>query len=381
VIYWDYNAAAPVRPEVAALLGRAFSQGGFGNASSVHQGGRDARARLDAARAKVAQVLGCEPKEVTFTGSGSESDALALIGAFQARPVLERRRVVTSAVEHPALLGAVAQLERDGALVVRVAPGPDGRVRAEDLLHALTPDTALCSLMWANNETGVVQPATEVARACRQRGVLFHTDAVQAAGKVPLSLREVDADLLSLSAHKFGGPPGVGVLVVRKGVDVRALTPGHQEGGRRGGTQNVPYAEALALALEGAAAEQPEVAARVGALRDAFEREVLASLPGVAVNGAGAPRVPNTSNLRFDGVEGEALLMALDLDGICASSGAACASGTLTPSHVLRAMGLSAPRARGSLRFSLGPSSSEAEVERVLQALRRHVPRVRELAG
>ena len=381
MIYWDYNAAAPVRPEVAALLGRAFSQGGFGNASSVHQGGRDARARLDAARAKVAQVLGCEPKEVTFTGSGSESDALALIGAFQARPVLERRRVVTSAVEHPALLGAVAQLERDGALVVRVAPGPDGRVRAEDLLHALTPDTALCSLMWANNETGVVQPATEVARACRQRGVLFHTDAVQAAGKVPLSLREVDADLLSLSAHKFGGPPGVGVLVVRKGVDVRALTPGHQEGGRRGGTQNVPYAEALALALEGASAEQPEVAARVGALRDAFEREVLASLPGVMVNGAGAPRVPNTSNLRFDGVEGEALLMALDLDGICASSGAACASGTLTPSHVLRAMGLSAPRARGSLRFSLGPSASEAEVERVLQALRRHVPRVRELAG
>jgi len=381
VIYWDYNAAAPVRPEVAALLGRAFSQGGFGNASSVHQGGRDARARLDAARAKVAQVLGCEPKEVTFTGSGSESDALALVGAFHARPVLERRRVVTSAVEHPALLGAVAQLERDGALVVRVAPGPDGRVRAEDLLHALTPDTALCSLMWANNETGVVQPATEVARACRQRGVLFHTDAVQAAGKVPLSLREVDADLLSLSAHKFGGPPGVGVLVVRKGVDVRALTPGHQEGGRRGGTQNVPYAEALALALEGASAEQPEVAARVGALRDAFEREVLASLPGVMVNGAGAPRVPNTSNLRFDGVEGEALLMALDLDGICASSGAACASGTLTPSHVLRAMGLSAPRARGSLRFSLGPSASEAEVERVLQALRRHVPRVRELAG
>lgn len=381
MIYWDYNAAAPVRPEVAALLGRAFSQGGFGNASSVHQGGRDARARLDAARAKVAQVLGCEPKEVTFTGSGSESDALALVGAFHARPVLERRRVVTSAVEHPALLGAVAQLERDGALVVRVAPGPDGRVRAEDLLHALTPDTALCSLMWANNETGVVQPATEVARACRQRGVLFHTDAVQAAGKVPLSLREVDADLLSLSAHKFGGPPGVGVLVVRKGVDVRALTPGHQEGGRRGGTQNVPYAEALALALEGASAEQPEVAARVGALRDAFEREVLASLPGVMVNGAGAPRVPNTSNLRFDGVEGEALLMALDLDGICASSGAACASGTLTPSHVLRAMGLSAPRARGSLRFSLGPSASEAEVERVLQALRRHVPRVRELAG
>ncbi|WP_163997254.1 cysteine desulfurase family protein [Pyxidicoccus caerfyrddinensis] len=381
MIYWDYNAAAPVRPEVAALLARAFSQGGFGNASSVHQGGRDARARLDAARAKVARVLGCEPKEVTFTGSGSEADALALVGAFHARPVPERRRVVTSAVEHPALLGAVAQLEREGASVVRLAPGPDGRVRADDVLAALTPDTALCSLMWANNETGVVQPAAEVARACRQRGVLFHTDAVQAAGKVPLSLREVDADLLSLSAHKFGGPPGVGVLVVRKGVDVRALTPGHQEGGRRGGTQNVPYAEALALALALAVAELPEVSARVGALRDAFEREALASLTGVEVNGAGAPRVPNTSSLRFDGVEGEALLMALDLEGICVSTGAACASGTLTPSHVLRAMSLSAPQARGSLRFSLGPSTSEAEVERVLQALRQHVPKVRALAG
>ncbi|QSQ27380.1 cysteine desulfurase [Pyxidicoccus parkwayensis] len=381
MIYWDYNAAAPVRPEVAALLSRAFSEGGFGNASSVHQGGRDARARLDAARAKVARVLGCEPKEITFTGSGSEADALALVGAYHARPVPERRRVVTSAVEHPALLGAVAQLEREGASVVRVAPGPDGRVRAEDVLDALTPDTALCSLMWANNETGVVQPASQVARACRQRGVLFHTDAVQAAGKVRMSLREVDADLLSLSAHKFGGPQGAGVLVVRKGVDVRALTPGHQEGGRRGGTQNVPYAEAFALALELAVAEQPEIAARVGALRDAFEREVLASLPGVEVNGAGAPRVPNTSNLRFDGVEGEALLMALDLDGICVSTGAACASGTLSPSHVLRAMGLTPAQARGSLRFSLGPSTTGAEVEAVLRALRQHVPRVRALAG
>ncbi|HZI08899.1 MAG TPA: cysteine desulfurase family protein [Myxococcus sp.] len=381
MIYWDYNAAAPVRPEVAALLSRAFSQGGFGNASSVHQGGREARARLDAARAKVARLLGCEPKEVTFTGSGSESDALALVGAWHARPVPERRRLVTSAVEHPALLAAAAQLEREGAQVVRVAPGADGRVREEDVLAALTPDTALCSLMWANNETGVVQPAARVARACRQRGVLFHTDAVQAAGKLPLSLREVDADLLSLSAHKFGGPPGVGVLVVRKGVEVRALTPGHQEGGRRGGTQNVPHAEALALALELAAGEQPEVSARVGALRDAFEREVRAGVPDVEVNGDGAPRVPNTSNLRFGGVEGEALLMALDLDGICVSSGAACASGTLTPSHVLRAMGLTAVQARGSLRFSLGPATSEAEVERVVQSLRQAVPRLRELAG
>ncbi|GEN09443.1 cysteine desulfurase [Myxococcus fulvus] len=381
MIYWDHNAAAPVRAEVASLLARAFSQGGHGNASSVHAAGREARARLDAARARVARVLGCEPKEICFTASGSEADALALVGAFHARPVAERRRVVTSSVEHPALLGAVARLEREGAQVERVAPGADGRVREEDLLAALTPDTALCSLMWANNETGVVQPAAEISRACRKQGVLFHTDAVQAAGKVPLSLREVDADLLSLSAHKFGGPSGVGVLVVRKGVDVQALTPGHQEGGRRGGTQNIPHAEALALALELAASEQPQVASHVGALRDAFEQAVLAEVPGVAVNGAGAPRVPNTSNLRFDGVEGEALLIALDLEGICVSMGAACASGTLTPSHVLRAMGLTAAEARGSLRFSLGSETREDDVRQVVDALRRHVPTVRALAG
>ncbi|AKQ67115.1 Cysteine desulfurase [Myxococcus hansupus] len=379
--YWDYNATAPVRPEVASLLARAFSQGGFGNASSVHQEGRAARARLDAARAKVARVLGCEPKEVSFTGSGSEANALALVGAWQERPHPERRRIVTSAIEHPALMATVAQLEHAGAHVVRLTPGADGRVRESDVLAALTPDTALCSLQWANNETGVLQPAREVARACRERGILFHTDAVQAAGKVPMTSREVDADLLSLSAHKFGGPPGVGVLMVRKGVDVRALTPGHQEGGRRGGTQNVPYAEALALALELAVAELPETSARVGALRDAFEREVLGALPGVHVNGGDAPRVPNTSNLRFDDVEGEALLIALDLDGICVSSGAACASGTLTPSHVLRAMGLSPAQARGSLRFSLGPATTEADVARVVSALRQHVPGVRALAG
>ncbi|WP_338866953.1 cysteine desulfurase family protein [Myxococcus stipitatus] len=381
MIYWDYNAAAPVRPEVASVLARAFAHGGHGNASSVHAAGREARARLDAARARVARVLGCEPKEICFTSSGSEADALALVGAWHARPTPERRKLVTTAVEHPALLGAVAQLEREGAQVVRLAPGQDGRVKVEDMLAAVTPDTALCSLMWANNETGVVQPAAEVARACRQRGVLFHTDAVQAAGKVPLSLREVDADLLSLSAHKFGGPSGAGVLVVRKGVDVRALVPGHQEAGLRGGTQNIPHAEALALALELAVSEQPALAERVGALRDDFERAVLEHVPGVTVNGAGAPRVPNTSNLRFDGVEGEALLIALDLEGICVSMGAACASGTLTPSHVLRAMGLTAPQARGCLRFSLGPDTREDQVRFVVDALRRHVPSVRALTA
>jgi cysteine desulfurase len=234
-------------------------------------------------------------------------------------------------------------------------------------------------LMWANNETGVVQPAAELSRACRQRGILFHTDAVQAVGKLPAHLHEVDADLLALSAHKFGGPAGAGVLVVRKGVELQALTPGHQEAGLRGGTQNVPYAEALALALELAHEEQPAHAARVRTLRDTFEREVRSRIPDVTVNGEGAPRVPNTSNLCFHGADGEALLIALDLEGICVSSGAACASGTLTPSHVLLAMGLTPAQAHGALRFSLGPAATEEEVARVVEALSTHVPRARAL--
>jgi cysteine desulfurase len=381
LIYWDHNAAAPVRPEVAALLARAYAEGGWGNASSVHRSGREARGRLDAARARVAKVLGCEPKEVCFTGSGSEADALGLKGAWRARAESRRRRVVASAIEHPAVLAVLKQLEAQGAEVVRVRPRPDGRVPLEALVEALTPETVLCALMWANNETGVVQPAAELSRVCRQRGILFHTDAVQAVGKVPVSLREVDADLLVLSAHKFGGPPGTGVLVVRKGVDVEALVPGHQEAGRRGGTQNVPAAEALALALELAHQEQPAHAARLASLRDGFEREVLARLPEVTVNGAGAPRLPNTSNLHFHGADGEALLIALDLEGICVSSGAACASGTLTPSHVLLAMGLTPGQAHGSLRFSLGPETTEADVARVLAALQAHVPRARALTA
>jgi cysteine desulfurase len=288
---------------------------------------------------------------------------------------------VTSSIEHRALLAALVQLEPLGAQVVRVAPGADGRVSAERLQEALGPDTALCSLMWANNETGVLQPARELARACRERGIPFHTDAVQAAGKVPLSFREVDADLLSLSAHKFGGPAGVGALVVRGGLPLQPLTPGHQEGGRRGGTPNLAFIEALALALELAQAEQPARAAQVSRLRDHFEQQVLTQLPGVRVNGAGAPRVPNTSNLLFEGADGEALLIALDLDGISVSAGAACASGSLTASHVLRAQGLSDAQARASLRFSLGPAASEDEVAQVVRALCTHVPASRAAAA
>jgi len=375
MVYLDHNASTPLAREVSAALSQAFSSVSPANPSSVHAAGRAARARLDGARARVARVLGCEPREVVFTASGTESDALAIKGSWLARPDVRRTRVVTSAVEHPGVLYAARQLTALGATVTEVVPGTDGQVSTQAFLAALGPDVALCSLMWANNETGVLQPVAEVARACRAAGILFHTDAVQAAGKVDVSLRDVDADLLSLSAHKFGGPPGVGILIVRRGVKLEALSPGHQEAGRRGGTPSVAFAEAIALALELAQKGLPESGPRIAALRNRLEHAVLERVSGARVNGT-AQRVPNTTNLRFEGVEAETLLIALDLDGICVSTGAACASGTLQASHVLTAMGLSAKQARSSLRVSLGPASTADEVDLAVDALVRHVTRL-----
>jgi cysteine desulfurase len=375
VIYWDHNAGAPLEPSVAEVLSRAYASAG-GNPSSVHGAGRAVRRQLDAAREQVASLLGCTPREVAFTGSGSEAAAIAIVGAFRARKDRSKKRVVTTSLEHPCVLGAVKVLEEEGAEVVRVAPAADGAVPLETLLAALTPQTAICSVQWVNNETGVLQPAPQVARACVERKILFHCDAVQAFGRIPASLREVPADFLSLSAHKLGGPSGVGVLFSRRGVDVAALTPGHQENGRRGGTQAVPHAAAMAAALEHAVKTQEATEKHVTALRDRFEREVLAALPGTTVNGTAA-RVGNTSNLEFPGADGEALLIALDLEGICVSTGAACASGSLSPSHVLTAMGRTPAEVHGSLRFSLGASSTDAEVTKVVEALVRLVPRNR----
>lgn len=386
MIYFDHNATTPIHPEVAEGLADAFRLAVTqpGNPSSVHAGGRAVRARLDAARERAARIIGCEPRELVFTAGGSEADALALKGAWAARPDKARRRVVTSSIEHPAVLQSVKQLELlEGAEVVLVAPDADGRVPAERFIAALNEaPTAIASLMWANNETGVLQPVREVAKACRERGVLFHSDAVQAVGKVPVTLREADCDLLALSAHKFGGPSGVGALVVRRGVNVQPLVPGHQENGRRGGTHDLPYIEALVRALELSAS--PDLldaeGMRLGALRDRLERELVTRLEGVHVNGAGAPRLPNTANVRFDGSDGEALLIGLDLAGICVSAGAACASGSLTPSHVLSAMGLTPTQAHASLRISLGRTTTEADVNAVIEALVEQVPRAREVA-
>jgi cysteine desulfurase len=383
MIYLDHNATTPLHPEVARALGAALEEAAVnpGNPSSVHQGGRAVRLRLDRARERAAALLGCAPREVCFTGSGSEADALALRGAYRARADRSRQKVVTSLIEHPAVLQSVKALEAEGAQVVRVAPGPDGRVDPGAFIAELD-GAAVASLMWANNETGVLQPVAEVARACRARGVRFHSDAVQAVGKVPVTLRDADCDLLSLSAHKFGGPAGVGLLVVRRGVNLEALVPGHQEDGRRGGTHNLPYIEALVRALELAVSEDALLAMdeQVRAQRDRLERALCTRLEGVVVNGAGAPRAPNTSNLRFAGADGEALLIGLDLAGICVSAGAACASGSLTPSHVLSAMGLSAQQAHESLRLSLGRTTTADEIDRVIDALVEQVPRARAAA-
>lgn len=377
MIYLDHNAGAPLLPEVAAHLSRAFGET-WGNPSSIHQVGRTGRKRLEVAREAVARAFGASsPREIVFTGSGSEAAALAIIGGWLGRADRRRTTVVTSTIEHPCVLGAVKQVEALGAKVVRVAPQPSGVVPSDAVLAALTDDVALCSLMWVNNETGALQPVEVVARACVERGIAFHTDAVQAIGRVPATLREAPADLLSFSAHKLGGPAGVGVLIARRQLPVAALTPGHQENGRRGGTQSVAMAEALVLALEASLAALPTEPARLAALRDELERRLCAALPGTRVTGQGAPRVGNTSNLCFPGADGEGLLIALDLEGVCVSTGAACASGSLSPSHVLLAMGLSAADAQASLRLSLGRTSTAADVDAVVAALTRLVPTVR----
>lgn len=372
--YFDHNAGTSLWPEVAELLSRAWRDE-LGNPSSVHAAGRAARKRLDAAREKVAGLLGCLPRELHFTASGSEGAATAVLGILGAREELSKARLVTSAIEHPCVLGAAARVEQAGGTVVRVRPDADGRVAAEALIAALEPGTTLCSLMAVNNETGVIEPVREVALECTKRGIPVHTDAVQAMGKVGATLRELPVDALSLSAHKIGGPPGIGALFVRRGVNVKGIIPGHQEGGRRGGTPSVALAEALALALERSFSTAEAENVRLAALRDRLEREVVAKVPGTVVHGAGAPRVANTSSLGFSGVDGEALLIALDLEGLCVSTGAACASGSLEPSHVLLAMGRTSAQAHGTIRVSMGRTTTETDVDALIEALVRLAPR------
>ena len=340
-IYLDHNATTPVAPAVADAVDQA-TRGCFGNASSLHHFGQAAKAVIDEARSAVADLIGARPTDVIFTGGGTEADNLAIRGAAEAAWSAGRRHLIASAIEHEAVLKTLEALEARGWTTTRLPVGEAGVVAPADLEAALTPETALVSVMHANNEIGTLQPVAALAERAHARGALFHTDAVQTAGKTPIDAAALGVDLLSISAHKFNGPKGAGALWVRRGVRLAApLTGGRQERNRRPGTENVPAIAGLGRAARLAADRLAERGARLAALRDRLEQGVLARIPGAAVNGSG-PRVPNTTNISFDGVEAEALLIALDLDGIAVSTGSACSSGTLEPSHVLRAMGLGA---------------------------------------
>ncbi len=377
-IYLDYNATAPPLPEVVAAVNQAMTTT-IGNASSVHTFGQQAKAELDTARTSVAALLGAESSEIVFTAGGTESDNLAVRGAAEALEPAGRRHLITTTIEHEAILNTVRALERRGWAVTSLPVDTTGLVDPDALRAALRPETALVSVMHANNEIGTIQPIADLAAIARAAGVLFHTDAVQSAGKIPVDVKALGVDLLSLSAHKFGGPKGAGALWIRRGVRlVSYLTGGRQERSRRAGTENVPGLAGLGVAARLAIETLPHREA-VAALRDRLETNILASVPGTVVNGDPARRVPNTSNISFEGIEAESLLIALDLEGVAISTGSACSSGSLEPSHVLRAMGLPTARARNSLRFSLGSATTADEIDVVVNVLPRLVSRLRQL--
>jgi cysteine desulfurase len=377
-VYLDHNATTPPSPEVVDAMTRALREE-FGNASSIHAFGQRAKALVDEARTEVARLIGAEPGDVVFTGGGTESDNLAVRGVVAAAPAA-RRRLVVSAVEHEAVTNTAAALARGGSPVTTLPVTRAGVVEAAALGAQPAGEVALVSVMLANNETGVIQPVVELARLAHDRAALCHTDAVQAAGKIPIDVAALGVDLLSLAAHKCGGPKGVGALWMRRGVSLAPImTGGRQERNRRAGTENVPAIVGFGVAAAQARRRLAAEARRLGALRDRLEQGILTSIPGTAVNGADAERVPNTTNVAFDGVEAESLLIGLDLEGIAVSTGSACSSGTLEPSHVLRAMGLPHGRVQSSIRFSLGTTTTAEEIERVLAVLPTVVERLRKV--
>jgi len=379
-VYFDYNATTPLSPEVLdALIGT--SRDIFGNASSVHHFGQQAKAALDQARSALATLLNADPSEIVFTAGGTESDNFAIRGAADALEPTGRRHLVASAIEHEAVLNTLKALARRGWRTTLIPLTASGIVDPERVRAAVTDETALVSVMHANNEIGTIQPIAEIAAIAHERGALMHTDAVQSAGKIPVDVRALGVDLLSLSAHKFNGPKGAGILWVKRGTRMQPiLTGGKHERSRRAGTENVPAIAGMGVAAAQARTKMTAEGARVGALRDRLEAGILREVPGTQVNGSREHRVPNTTNVSFDRVEAETLLIALDLEGIAVSTGSACSSGTLEPSHVLRAMGLPAPRTQSSLRFSLGLFSTEAEVDRVVAVLPQLVEKLRGLA-
>ena len=376
-IYFDHNATTPVAPEVAETIATT-TQTVFGNPSSVHGYGQQAKTVLDEARASVAQLLGAEPTEIVFTSGGSESDNLAIRGAADAAIAHGRRHLVTSSIEHEAVLRTVKVLSTQGWTTTLVGVDASGVVSPERLTNALRDDTALVSVMHANNEIGTIQPIATLAALAHERGALFHTDAVQSAGKIPIDVRALDVDLLSISAHKFNGPKGIGALWTRRGAQIRAqLTGGKQERSRRAGTENVPAIAGLGVAARLADKNRTVGLEYLGTLRDRLENGVLGNVSGTQRNGEVLHRINNTCNISFDGVEAESLLIALDLEGIAVSTGSACSSGSLEPSHVLQAMGFSSHRTQNSIRFSLGLGNTKEEVDHVLTLLPTVVSRLR----
>jgi cysteine desulfurase len=374
--YLDHNATTPPAPEVVEAMARALGDE-FGNPSSIHSHGQRAKAAVDDARTEVARLIGAEPADIVFTGSGTEADNLALRGVIDAASPA-RASLVVSAVEHEAVIHTARALARRGVQVRFVPVDRDGVVGTSTLEGVMGADVALVSVMFANNETGVVQPIRELARLARARGALFHTDSVQAAAKIAVDVASLGVDLLSIAAHKFGGPKGVGALWIRRGTAVAAtITGGRQERNRRAGTENVPAIVGFGVAARLARTRLSAESSRQAALRDRLEAGILDGVAGAAVNGAGAHRVPNTTNIAFERVEAESLLIALDLEGIAVSTGSACSSGTLEPSHVLRAMGLPHSRVQSSIRFSLGTTTTDEDIDRVVTVLPAIVQRLR----
>lgn len=369
-VYLDNNATTAIAPEVREAM-LPYLTGLYGNPSSMHRFGGQVGQAVEDARERIAHLLGASPEEIIFTSCGSESDNAAIWSALQTQP--EKRHIITTKVEHPAVLSVAQYWERQGYRVTQLGVDDKGRLDLDEYAKALAEDTALVTIMFANNEVGNIYPIGRMAEIARERGVLFHSDAVQAVGKCPIDLKSLPVDMLSLSGHKLHAPKGIGVLYVRRGLRFRPfLRGGHQEGGRRAGTENVPYIVGLGVAADLAAVHLDDERVAVAALRDKLEQGLLERIPQTMVNGDTENRLPNTTNLAFKNVEGEAILLMLDRLGICASSGSACTSGSLEPSHVLRAMGVPFTFAHGSVRLSLSRYTSEAEVDYVLE----HFPAV-----
>ena len=377
-IYVDNNATTRTAPEVVEAMLPYFTER-YGNASSMHSFGGGLIVDIRRARQQVADLIGARPEEILFTSGGTESDATAIHAAVQSNP--DKRHIVTTRVEHPAIKNLFEQYGKNGYRVTFIPVDGQGRLDREALVKSLDDDTAVVSIMWANNETGVINPMDELSREIRSHGILLHTDAVQAVGKLPIDVSRTEVDLLSMSGHKFHGPKGIGALYIRKGTKFKPLVVGgHQEGGRRAGTENVPGIVGMGRASELASGYLDDVGTRVRKLRDKLEKALIETVPRAMVNGGDAERLPNTASIAFEFVEGEAILLMMNELGICASSGSACTSGSLEPSHVLRAMGVPFTAAHGSIRFSLSHYTTEAEVDTIIAEMPPLIERLRQMS-